>query len=80
MDALLLHVGHAAGGAEVVLTIIGVVLTLLSLGVAVISLWPQHRSGAGTARPGRAARRRELSLVDAEPPVAESGMSGAPLP
>jgi hypothetical protein len=61
---VLLHIGHAQNEVEVVLTVVGFVLTLLGLGLAAWALWPRRRTRDDRRQPGLAARRRALREED----------------
>jgi hypothetical protein len=61
---VLLHIGHAKNEVEVVLTIVGLVLTLLGLGLASWALWPRRRTRDDRRQPSRVARRRALREDD----------------
>jgi hypothetical protein len=61
---LLLHIGHAQNEVEAVLTVLGLVLTLLGLGLAVWALWPRRQTRVWPQRTTRAARRRALREED----------------
>jgi hypothetical protein len=65
----LLHIGHAKDEVEVVLTILGFVVTLLGLGLAAMALWPLPRQEVNhrprdRLRQRRALREAELRLLD----------------
>lgn len=62
---LLLHIGHAQDEVEVALTAIGIVFTLLGLGLAVMALWPK-RAPSRSAHPRYAVRRRALREDETE--------------
>jgi hypothetical protein len=72
---LLLHIGHAKNEVEAVLTLAGLVLTLLGLGLAVWALWPRRRSNAESQRRGRVARWRALRHDEAGPPASKCSCS-----
>jgi hypothetical protein len=53
---ILLHVGHATNAVEAVLTIAGVIVTMLALAVAAVSIWPRSIPAARQDRVVRQSR------------------------
>lgn len=64
--ASLLHIGHARNEIEFLLTVVGFAITLLGVGVAVMSLWPRRAPGMRAEREDSVVRRRRLRAEDEE--------------
>jgi hypothetical protein len=67
-----LHIGHAQNEVEVVLTVVGFVLTVASLGLAAWALWPRPRTRDDRRQPSRVARGRALREDDRSLPASSS--------
>jgi hypothetical protein len=67
MDVVL-HIGHAAGEADVFLTVVGVALTIVGVGLALMALWQSlHPRSAANMDAGvreQVPRRRRRRLLD----------------